>query len=74
MKRPSGDQTGDQSMAESCVTGDAHATRSRNGVDVTLPGRIAPIDDAIACRGPERLHRIAVDDPAWRAAGGIDDI
>ena len=43
--------------------------RRRDGVDVPLAAGIAPVDDAIAGRGPRRLRGVTVDDLARRAAG-----
>ena len=74
MNRPSGDQTGDQSIAASFVTGTRRAAGRRDGVDVALAAGVAPVDDALARWRPRRLHGVAVDELPRRAAGGVDDV
>ena len=56
MNRPSGDHTGDQSIAASSVTAHRRAAGRRNGVDVALAAGVAPVDDALTGRRPRRLH------------------
>src|SRR4029079_8162842 len=50
------------------------ATSRRDTVDVALPTGVAPVDEAIARGRPGRLRRIAVDNLARRATGGIDNV
>ena len=74
MNLPSGDQTGDQSIAGIVRHRHARAAGRRDGEDVALPAGVAPVDDALARRRPGRLDRVAVDHLPRRAAGGVDDV